>query len=1056
MNLVEYALKFRVTFYVMALAIMALGGSAIVSMPQDVLPNVDIPVVSVIWTYAGLAPDQFASRITTYSEFSLSNNVNGIKNIQSQTLYGVAVEKVYFQPDVSIDLAISQVVSAMNSVRQFMPPGVQPPIIVRYSASSVPVIQLSLSSKTESEQQLYDYAQYRMRQSLTQVPGITLPAPYGGKQRIIRVDLDLRALQADGLTPQDVTNAISAQNIVEPSGQAKIGSMQYLVGLNSAPAELGGLNDIPIKVVNGRPILLHDVANVRNGSAIQQNIVHADGLRSVLLTVLKNGNASTMSVVNAVKALLPSIRAAAPKDVVITPLFDQSTFVTSSIGDVLKEGAIAAGLTGLMILLFLGSWRSTLVVLISIPLSILTSLAVLWAIGETLNTMTLGGLALAVGILVDDATVAIENTYRLLEEGKSFRQSVVQGASEIAKPALISTLAICGAFISVLFLTGAARYIFVPQALAVVFAMLASYALSRTLVPIMVDVLVKGEGHGGHQQAPKRKTVFSRIHGLFETGFRRLHGGYVGLLRAVISHRLATLAAVGSVVLLAACIFPLIGTDYFPTIDSGEMLLHVRARAGLRIEDTETYFQKVEAAIRETVPASQLDLILDNIGLPATNYNLAFSDGSTVAVNDGEIYITLKPGHDPTAGFMRRLRPLLQARFPDGIFYFQPADMITQILNFGLSAPIDIQVTGRDAVGNRKVAGEMLTRLKQVRGAVDVHLQQILDAPELFFDMDRVRALELGLTAQQVSNNVNISLSSSYQVSPNFWSDPTTGIPYPVAVQTPEWRIDSMSVLENSPLLASRAGNGVTQPLNNVATVHRQAAQVVINHENTQPTLDVMANVQDRDLGSVARDIRRIADDLTSQLKPGNRIVVKGQISSMDEAFDRMGLGLAAALVFVYLLMAINYQSWGDPLVVLSGLPLAFCGICLALFATHTTFSIPSLMGAIMSVGIASANSILLVTFAREHRISTGCTAAEAAIAAGETRLRPVLMTAAAMFVGLIPMALDLGGGDEQNAALARAVMGGIAVGMCSTLLFVPFLYSVFRKGAASDPQDYL
>jgi len=1076
MGLVKYALKFRVTFYVLSLLMMLGGVGAIFVMPKDVLPTVDIPVVVVVWTYTGLDTTDMAQRITTYSEFSLSNNVNNIKRMESTTLQGVAIEKVYFDQRVSIDLAISQVTSAMNSIRAAMPPGIQPPVVMRFSASSVPVVQLAISSENQSEAQLYDYAQYRIRQTLTQVPGSTLPSPYGGAPRQIMVDLDLHALQGYGLTPLDVTNAISAQNLTVPSGQAKVGNWQYPIRLNSAPEAISALNVLPIKAVAGSPVLVRDVAYVRDGAPPQQNIVRADGHRSILLTILKNGEASTLSVVNNVKSFLPQIRAAAPDGAKIDLLFDQSVFVSGAIADVVREAAIAAGLTGLMILLFLGSWRSTLVVLISIPLSILTSLAVLALLGQTINIMTLGGLALAVGILVDDATVAIENTYRLMEEGHPFRQSVVEGAAGIAKPALISTLAICAAFVSVLFLTDTPKYLFTPQALAVVFAMLTSYLLSRTLVPIAIDVLVKkefdqrfGEHHHEGQEASGKPGFFKRFHAGFERAFARFHSGYLGLLHVVIGHRIATFAVVGGVVAITAVLFAFVGQDYFPQIDAGELTLHMRTRPGMRIESAEQQFGAVEDTIRQVIKPDDLGLILDNIGLPASNYNFAFGDGSFVSNYDGQILISLKEGHAPTDGYRKTLRKVLQQKFPDTVFYFQPADIITQILDFGTLTPIDVQVTGRNAAKDIEVAKHIEARLRNVRGAVDVHIQQITDAPEFFADVDRQKAGEIGLTEQQIANTLNISLAGSFQVTPNFWADPKSGIPYQLWVQTPEYRNNSLTDVGNTPLFVSTAtaGTGSTtstpaiQPgvvtlFNNVANLRRQSEQTVVNHVNTQPKYDIFASVQDRDLGSVSRDIETIMQDEQMNLPVPDRISVLGQIADMHSAFQNIGIGLAIAMIAVYLLMSINYQSWGDPFVVLAALPLAFCGIVMSLFVTQTTFSIPSLFGAIMSVGVASANSILLVTFAREHRDQTGCSAVEAAIKAGETRLRPVLMTAAAMFVGLIPMALGIGEGSEQNAALARAVLGGILVGTCSTLLFVPFLYSILRAGKSEPVKDYL
>ncbi len=1055
MGLVKYALKFRVSFYVVAALILFLGLGAIVTMPKDVFPSVNIPVVTIIWTYTGLPTPEMEKRVTTYSEYSLSNNINGIKNIESQTMYGVSVIKVYFQPDVNLDLAIAQCVASVNWIRAVMPPGIQPPTVVRYYASSVPVIQLALSSDKSSEQALFDYGLYRVRQTLTQLPGATLPVPFGGKQRQIMVDLDQHALQAHGLTPMDVTNAVTAENIVVPSGLVKLGSTQYPVRLNSSPDAIETLSRIPVKIVNGAPVLLQDVAYVRDGFAVQQNIVRADGRRAVLQTVLKNGNASTLSVVNLVKSMLPQIRAAAPSDMKFTELFDQSVFVSNAISDVVREGAIAAGLTALMIFTFLGSWRSTLIVLVSIPLAVLSSLAVLAALGETINLMTLGGLALAVGVLVDDATVAIENTYRLFEEGRPFRQAVVEGAAGIAKPTLISTLTICAAFISVIFLTDMAKFLFTPQALAVVFAMIASYLLSRTLVPILIDLLVHGEPHGDQAKSGS-PGLFGRIHAGFERGFNRLRRSYVGLLHAILAHRMAAALIAGTMIVGAGFLTFVVGEDYFPQISAGQIRLHVRGPSGLRVEETERLFQAVEDEIRRVIPPRDLGLILDNIGMPAINYNLSYDDGSTVAMNDGQILISLKEGHAPAAAYMRNLRAALRERFPSATFYFQPADIITQILNFGLPAPIDVQVVGNDAENNRRVALALLPRVKAVRGAVDVHLHQIVDSPSFFVNVDRVRAAQLGLTEQQIANDMNTSLSSSFQVSPNFWADPKTGIPYQVAVQTPEYRLSSMSDLENTPLMLSGNEDTKLEMLSNVATLKRESMQTLITHSNIQRTFDIYANVQDRDLGAVEADLDRILPEFQKQLKPGNRIVLRGQIQSKSDAFFHLGLGLIGALVLVYLLMVVNFQNWGDPFVVLAALPLAFCGIVGSLFITQTTFSIPSLMGAIMSIGVASANSILLVTFAREYREATGCSAAEAAIMAGQTRLRPVLMTAAAMFVGMLPMSLGLADGSEANAALARAVLGGIAIGTCSTLLFVPFLYAALRRGEVRPLENYI
>ncbi len=1067
MGLVLYALKYRVSFFVLGV-LMLLGGigSAVVTL-KDVLPVVNIPVVVIVWTYTGLDTTDMVSRITTYSEFGLTNNVNNIQRLESETLQGTTVEKVYFDPSVSIDLAIAQVVSSVNSIRAVMPPGVQPPVVLRFSASSQPVIQLALTSNTQSGAALYDYAQYRIRQTLSTTPGATLPSPYGGSPRQIQVDLDLHALQANGMTPTDVINAIANQNVIVPSGLAKIGDLQYPIRLNAAPEALSDLNKLPIRVVNGTPILVRDVAYVRDGSPPQQNFVRANGKNAVLMPIYKNGPASTLTVVNSVKALLPVIRAAAPKGTDIKPLFDQSVFVSNAISDVIREALTAAALTGLTIFIFLGSWRSTLVVLVSIPLSILTSLSVLSLIGETINVMTLGGLALAVGILVDDATVAVENTYRLMEEGHGFRKSVVEGAAGIAKPALISTLAICSAFVSVLFLTDTPKYLFTPQAYAVVFAMLASYLLSRTIVPIMIDILVakefeqrfgpNGSHHGAEGEQGRKRGFFARFQAGFERHFSNFQRGYLGLIHVLVRRRFLTLGAVGSVFVLAGVLFNFVGEDYFPQIDSGQMTLHIRVPSGTRIESTEARFAAIETVVKKAIP-SGVDLILDNVGLPSINYNFAFGDGSFVGYNDGEMLIALKGDHPPTTEVQAKLRKVLRAGFPDTIFYFQPADLITQILDFGTVTSIDVQVTGRHQAEDLAAARNIVRRLRLAKGAVDVHLQQIVDAPEYFGTIDREMASEIGVSTQQIASAMNVSLSGSFQVTPNFWSDPKTGIPYQLWVQTPEYRITSLDDIKTTPIYVSSNGTdpGILTFLSSVTQLHRQAEQTVVNHLNAQPVYDVFGNVQNSDLGSVASQINTIIADEQKHLPAPDTISIRGQIQQMHSAFTNIGIGLIISVIAVYLLMVLNYQSWGDPFVVLCALPLAFCGIVMSLFITQTTFSIPSLFGAIMSVGVASANSILLVTFAREHREATGCSAVEAAIEAGATRLRPVLMTAGAMFVGLIPMAIGIGEGSEQNAALARAVLGGVAVGTCSTLLFVPFLYSVLRRGPAKPVEDYL
>jgi multidrug efflux pump subunit AcrB len=1042
-GIVRFALRFQHTFYVLALMMLFLGGSAIITTPKDIFPAINIPVVTVIWQYTGLTPEEMEQRVTTYSEYSISSNVSDIRNIESQTLSGISVEKIFFQPNVNIDLAISQIISASNSIRALMPAGIQSPVIVQFNASSVPVLQLSLSSDRLNEQQLYDYGIYQMRQALASIPGITLPTPYGGKYRQIMVDLDPDGLRARGITPNDVLNAVNAQSLTLPSGDVKMGDKQFIVRVNAAAESIAALNRLPVKQVGGATIYLSDVAHVRDGWAVQQNIVHAGGKRSVLLTIIKNGDASTLDVVNRVKAALPEIRKAAPPGLNIDLLFDQSVFVQNSIDSVLREGAIAAGLTALMILVFLGSWRSTLVVMVAIPLSILTSLAVLAALGQTINTMTLGGLALAVGILVDDSTVTIENTHRHLEEGASFDSAVVDGAAGIAVPTLISTLAICCVFVSVFFLQGAARYLFTPLAMAVVFAMLASYGISRTLTPIMIRLLLRKE-HA--QQHGSGAGAFARFHAAFNARFDRFRDFYGRLLAGILRRRLLTPAVAVAVVVGAGVLFPFVGTDFFPSVDAGLIQLHVRAPAGTRIERTEQIFQSIEDNIRTQIPPKELRLMLDNIGLPARTYNLAFTDGSTIGANDGIIQIELAPGHRPTARIVAALRRELVRAFPDVQFYFQPADLVTQVLNFGIPTQVDVQVQGRDRENNQRIAALLRQKIANIPGIVDAHVQQELDAPEMSYTIDRTRAQQLGLNMQEVANDLNISLSSSEQVSPNLWTDPSSGIPYYLAVQTPEYRIANKAALDNTIVASSTNADGAPIPgvLGNIASAKRVAVESVYNQSNIQAVYDVYASVQNRDLGSTAAAIQKIVDEAAPQLKPGNHIVVRGQIESMHAAFGDLTIGLLFAAVFVYMLMVINYQSFLDPLAVILALPGAAAGILLMLFVTGTTLSVPSLMGAIMAVGVASANSILLVTFAREQR-EAGMSAFQAALSAGTTRLRPVLMTACAMVVGMMPMAIG-GPGEEQNAVLARAVIGGVTVGTITTLLFVPYLYSVIGR----------
>jgi multidrug efflux pump subunit AcrB len=1047
MGIVRFALKFPHTFYVVAALILFLGSVACFDMPTDIFPDIDIPVVTVIWSYTGLSTPEMEQRVTTYSEYSISSNVSGVKDMEAQTLAGLSVQKIYFQPDVNLDLAIAQIVSATNAIRALLPAGIQAPLVVQFNASSVPVLQISLSSDTLNEQQLYDYGIYRIRQQLAPIPGITLPTPAGGKYRQIMVDLDPEKLLAKGLTPLDVVNAVNAQSLTLPAGTAKFGKTQYVVRTNATPATIDDLNNIPIKVVNGATIFVKDVGQVHDGWLVQQNIVRQNGRRSVLLSIIKNGNASTLAVVNAVHEALKTARAAAPPGMQINELFDQSVFVKQAVTGVLREGAIAACLTALMILVFLGSWRSTLIVMISIPLSILFSLVVLYFLGETINTMTLGGLALAVGILVDDSTVTIENTHRLLtEEKQPLPMATLHGAAGIAIPTLVSTLAISCVFTSVVFLDGPAKYLFTPLGLAVVFAMLASYGLSRTLTPITIGLLLKGEHHGTDEHA--NPGVFARFHAAFERYFEKMRHAYSELLRHLVGHRFIIPVAMVLVLGLGVGLSLFVGRDFFPAIDGGQIELHVRAPAGTRIEDSERIFQAVEDKIRQVIPSSQRELIVDNIGLPARPYNLAFSDGSTIGVNDGVILVALKEGHAPTALYVQKLREALAQAFPEDVFYFQAADIVTQILNFGLPAQIDVRTVGYDKDNDLRVANEMRKQIADIPGIEDAHLQQEVDAPAFYADIDRARAAQLGLNAETVATNIEVSLSSSEQVTPNFWTDPKSGIPYYLAVQTPESRIDSLNALGNTPVSTTlqSPATGVPVPglLSNVATFKRGSIPTNSNQANIQPVYEIYASVQGRDLGSVSDQINKIVANLQKQLKPGNTIQVIGQIESMNSAFVRLGIGLLFAAVFVYMLMVVNYQSFGDPLVVILALPATLSGIVFMLFMTGTTLNVPSLMGAIMAVGVASANSILLVTFAKEQQLA-GKTAFESAIEAGHTRIRPVLMTAAAMIVGMIPMAIGAPG-EEQNAALARAVIGGLLFATPTTLLVVPYLFAMLRR----------
>jgi multidrug efflux pump subunit AcrB len=1057
MWIVRLALRRPYTFTVMAILIMLIGIITITRMSIDIFPEINIPVVSVIWSYNGVAPEEMEKRFVTVSERAMTTTVNDVEHIESQSYNGVSVIKVFFHEGAKVEAGLAQITSIMQTLLRIMPPGTTPPLIVQYSASNVPILQLALGSKTLSEQQLYDLGLNFIRTQLATVQGAQVPLPYGGKSRQIMVDIDPQKLFGKGLSPLDVSNAINAQNVILPAGTQKIGDREYSVRLNSSPEVLEMLNDLPIKRVGGAVIYIRDVAQVRDGFAVQTNIVSQNRVRAALLTVLKAANASTLDIIKRVKETLPRIKATLPQELEITELFDQSLFVRASINGVLREGAIAACLTALMILVFLGSWRSTLVVATSIPLSILTSIIVLGSLGQTLNIMTLGGLALAVGILVDDATVEVENIHRNLGMKKPMIRAILDGAMQIAVPAFVSSLCICIVFVPIFFLSGTAKYLFQPLAMAVIFAMLASYFLSRTVVPTMVKFLLQNETDRDQRDAddnPKPSSgrgVFARIaawlvmvqerfNHLFETTRDR----YVRALRWSLSHRLIICVIMLGALLLSLGLIPFLGQDFFPTVDSGQFRLHVRAPVGTRLEATEERFYEVGRAIRDVIPANEIRTVLDNIGLPVSGINLAFSDNSTISAADGEILVSLNENHKPTAGYVRKLREKLHHDFPDTEFYFAAPDIVSQILNFGIPAPIDVQVAGRDPK-DYEIAQEIEKRVAEIPGAVDVHLHQVVHGPDLRVNVDRTRADQIGLTQNDVARTMLISLSSSGQSSPNFWLNLQTGVNYQVAVQTPQYKMDSLQDLQNTPVVAPNLPRPET--LGNLATIERRESPVIVNHYDVQPVFDILANVQGRDLGAIANRVTKIVNETGKNLPRGTFIKVRGQVESMNKSFRGLGGGILFAIVLVYFLMVVNFQSWTDPFIIIMALPGALCGIIWMLFITGTTINVPSLMGAIMAIGVATANSILVVTFANDERCAgEGKNAYEAAISAGFTRLRPVIMTALAMIIGMFPMALGLGEGGEQNAPLGRAVIGGLVVATFSTLFFVPVVYSFLRK----------
>jgi CzcA family heavy metal efflux pump len=1037
MWIVRLALRRPYTFVVLALVVVVLGIVTILRMPTDIFPEINIPVVSVIWQYGGMGPDDMANRVVTLSERGATTTVNDIEHIESQSLNGFGAIKLFFHPGAKAEAAVAQLTALNTGILRVLPPGITPPSIIQYSASNVPILQLIVSSSSLSEAELFDYGMNFIRTQLATIQGASLPIPYGGKPRQIMVDIDPAALYAKGLSPADISTALNAQNLILPAGTAKMGDREYNVRLNSSPDAVAALNDLPVREANGAVVYMRDVAQVHDGFAVQTNMVRRNGERSALLTVLKSGGASTLDIVSRVRAALPRVAATLPPELKITPVFDQSLFVRAALNGVVREAGLAALLTALMILVFLGSWRSTLIVALSIPLSILCSMVVLALAGQTLNVMTLGGLALAVGILVDDATVEIENIHRNLGQGKPLVKAILDGAQQIAVPAFVSTLAICIVFVPVAFLTGAARSLFMPLGMAVVFAMLASYLLSRTLVPTLVQYLLRGEA--GHEPGADA----GGLHGAFNRGFEQVRQHYIGALEWTLGHRGTVLAAFVLLLAASAALVPLIGEDFFPRVDAGQFRLHVRARPGTRIEETERVFDRVEQAIRARVESAS---IIDNIGLPFIGVNLAYSDNATIGSSDGEILVSLDDAHrGRTWDVVRELRRDLPREFPDVTFFFQPSDIVNQILNFGLPAPIDLQIVGRNLEANYRIAREIEGQIARIPGAADVHLHQVMDVPELRVNVDRARAQQLGLTQRDVATSMLVSLSSSSQMAPNFWLNPANGVSYAVAVQTPQSRIDSVPALGNTPIPAPGQPN--PQLLSNIASMERRTAMSVVSHHNVQPVVDVYVNVQDRDLGAVARDIEQVLAPIQAKLPRGSSLVMRGQIDSMRSSFVGLGFGLVFAMLLVYFLMVINFQSWLDPFIIMTALPGALAGIVWMLFVTQTTINVPSLMGAIMSIGVATANSVLLVTFANEQRLH-GKNAIDAALAAGFTRLRPVLMTALAMIIGMLPMALAFGEGAEQNAPLGRAVIGGLIVATAATLLVVPVVYSLLRHQA--------
>jgi multidrug efflux pump subunit AcrB len=1069
MWIVRLALRRPYTFAVFAFLIMILGVFSITSMPTDIFPNINIPVVTVVWQYTGLSAQEMSTRIVFNSERGMTTTVNDIEHIESQSLNGIAVIKIFFQPHVDIGSAVAEVTSISQVQLRSLPPGTTPPFIIQYNASSVPVLQLGLSGDGLNEQTLNDLGQNTIRTQLATIEGAQTPFPYGGKQRQIQVDLDLNALQAKGLSPVDVVSAVNAQNIIVPSGTMKVDRFEYEIETNSAPSVVSELNNLPVKAVNGAMIYIRDVAHVRDGFPPQTNIVRVNGSRAILMSIMKTGSASTLDIIKGVRGVLAQIKDQLPPQLQINALSDQSIFVRGAINGVVREALIAACLTAIMILVFLGSWRSTVIIAVSIPLSILCSLIMLYALGETINIMTLGGLALAVGILVDDATVEIENINRNLESGKEIEQAILDGAAQIATPALVSTLSICIVFVPMFFLSGVARYLFVPMAEAVVFAMLASYLLSRTVVPTMAKYLLKEHDEEETARKHQSRNPLVRFQLGFESSFSKMRLGYLRVLTLCVDHAvlflvLFTVFAVGSVVLLT----PPLGQDFFPSVDAGQFKIHVRARTGTRIEETALLCDHIDGTIRQHIPAGELVTIVDNIGLPYSGLNLSYSTSAPIGPSDADIQVQLTEDHHPTAAYVDKLRTVLNREYPGVTFYVLPVDIVTQILNFGLSAPIDIQIVGPDLYGNRALAEKMLNEVRYVPGATDARIQQPFDYPNMTVTVDRTRAQDIGLTQSNVAGSVLVALSGSFQTTPNFYLDPKTGVTYNVAIQSPQYRLDSLAELQSMPVTtgagpaqqssvvpapgaAPTAVPGVTKPidvLGNVADVVPGAELGTVSHYNVQPVLDIYTNVDGTDLGTVTRAMQRIIDrhQQNHDLPRGSHFILRGQSETMRKSYIGLLGGLAFSILLVYLLIVVNFQSWLDPFLIIAALPAALAGIAWFLFVTHTRLSVPALTGAIMCMGVATSNSILVVTFAREQLEALVGDARRAALNAGFVRLRPVVMTALAMIIGMIPMSLGLGDGGEQNAPLGRAVIGGLLLATVATLFFVPVFFSVVHS----------